>query len=66
MKNIEKMSNREMRDEIRQLRVLLEIARCPNLACLEGSIPHQIGPEEWEAEQCQWCYERNALLAGMP
>ena len=23
----------------------------------EGNIPHQISEDEWEAEQCQYCYE---------
>ena len=37
---------------------LLEVARCPNTDCIDGAIPHQVGEQEWEAEQCQWCYER--------
>lgn len=42
------------------LRALLKVAKCP--ACDgSGSIQHQIGEDEWEAEQCQWCFERAAL-----
>ena len=44
--------------EIVRLRELLKIARCPNTSCLDGSIPHQISDDEWEAEQCQFCYEK--------
>ena len=43
------------------MRSLLTVAVCP--ACDgSGSIPHQIAEDEWEAEQCQWCYERKAFL----
>jgi len=43
-------------------RRLLRLAACP--ACDgSGSIPHQIYDDQWEAEQCQWCSERDALLA---
>ena len=42
--------------------VLLGAAKCP--ACNgSGGIPQQIGEAEWEQEQCQWCYEREAALA---
>ena len=41
---------------------LLSIAACP--ACGgSGAIPHQISDDEYEAEQCQWCFERNATIA---
>jgi hypothetical protein len=31
---------------------------CMNLDCdLHGAIPHQVSAEEWEPEQCQYCYE---------
>ena len=48
----------ELNAEIVRLRELLKIARCPNTSCLDGSIPHQISDDEWEAEQCQFCYEK--------
>ena len=41
---------------------LLKAARCPDMTCKDGSIPHQIGDNEWEAQQCQWCFEREELL----
>jgi len=65
MKKIEKLSEREMRSEIRQLRGLLEVARCPNGDCIDGRIAHQISDDEWEAVQCQWCHERTMLLQGL-
>ena len=33
---------------------------CPNMpnGCSnDGCIPHQVGEGEWEAEQCEFCYE---------
>ena len=65
MRKVEKMSEREMRFYLKPVIDLLRIARCPNLGCLDGRIPHQIGAEEWEAEQCQWCFERQMLLQGL-
>lgn len=40
---------------------LLEVATCPNCDG-SGSIPHQVSEDEWEAEQCQWCAERDEVL----
>lgn len=37
----------------KELVALLKIARCPNCDG-SGNISH----DEWEQEQCQWCYER--------
>lgn len=45
------------------MRGLLETARCPNTTCQDGVIAHQVGEQEWEPEQCQWCDERQAMLA---
>lgn len=45
-----------------ELFFLLEKAACPNARCVDGSIPHQVGDNEWEAEQCQWCDEREKAL----
>lgn len=41
---------------------LLRIAKCPNSECQDGAIPHQVGEQEWEAEQCQWCDEKKQAL----
>ena len=48
--------------EIERLRGLLRVAACP-ADCTDGGIPRNYGGE-WELEQCQFCYERNAALAG--
>jgi len=31
--------------------------RCPN-GCIDGGFPYQVGEDEWELEQCQWCAEQ--------
>jgi hypothetical protein len=51
-------------DRLRQALTLLELARCPNATagCVDGTIPRQVGEDEWEPEQCQWCHER-ALIS---
>jgi len=41
----------------------LKVAACSNTRCIGGSIPHQVGDDEWEAEQCQFCYEKKAMIA---
>src|SRR5258708_3951374 len=49
------------KSEVLACRALLEAAKCP--ACDgSGLIPYQIGEAEWEAEQCQWCYERGEAV----
>ena len=50
-------------DTVQVSRTWLEAAKCPNTQCTDGVVPHQVGDHEWEAEQCQWCDERKALLA---
>lgn len=46
-----------------RLRGLLGAARCPNCDG-SGAIPHGPTPDgDWEAEQCQWCYEKQEALA---
>lgn len=40
---------------------LLEMAQCPNCEGV-GYTSHQVAEGVWEQEQCQWCYERKALL----
>jgi hypothetical protein len=55
--------NAEYRTRMRKLETLLKVARCPNSQCIDGAIPHGPDPNgEWEAEQCQWCAEYNALM----
>ena len=44
-----------------RLRALVLVAKCP--ACDgSGAIPHGPDPDgDWQVEQCQWCYEQEAL-----
>ncbi len=47
------------RDEARRL---LEVSACPS-NCDDGAIPHGPDPDgNWEAVQCQLCYEREQAL----
>jgi len=41
---------------------LLRAAICP-ANCDNGAIPHQVGEDEWGAEQCQFCHEREEAIA---
>ncbi len=51
---------RALEAQVKEYSALLAVAKCP--ACDgAGSIPHQIGDNEWEAEQCQWCFESKAM-----
>jgi hypothetical protein len=50
--------------EWKQLRTLIAVARCPDENCVDGAIPVQVGEDEFEAQQCQWCYERAGILYG--
>lgn len=49
-------------DRIKELEQLLKHAKCPDARCTNGSIPQQVAPYEWEAQQCQWCFERKQAL----
>ena len=40
----------------------VKVAKCPDGRCKDGVVPHQIGEFEWEPEQCQFCYEKQAML----
>lgn len=51
-----------LKDEREKLKGLLKIAKCPNTDCKDGAIPHQLTADNWIAEQCQWCYEKDELL----
>lgn len=53
-------------DVVARLRALLNVAKCPDSNCVDGSIARQVAAGEWEQEQCQFCYERNDLLNGTP
>ena len=62
MKKIDLMSVRELRKTLREAVGLLAIAKCPDDACGgQGWSPHQVGPDEWEQQQCQWCHEKSQL-----
>jgi len=62
LKVIDLMSHRELRKTLREALVLLAIAKCPDDACGgQGWSPHQIGPDEWEQLECQWCSEKSQL-----
>jgi predicted TIM-barrel fold metal-dependent hydrolase len=54
----------QLRAENEAMKGLLRIARCPNVNCCDGIIAQQIGEDDWEPEQCQWCYERAQALKG--
>lgn len=41
---------------------LLKISKCPDVECVDGAIPTQIGEMEWSATQCQFCAERKFLV----
>lgn len=49
-------------EENKLLKQLLARSVCPNLICIDGSIPVQVGPDCWEAEQCQFCHEKGEIL----
>lgn len=42
---------------------LLRVAKCPNAHCVDGVISEGYA-DEAEHFQCQWCDERNKLIAG--
>ena len=63
MKNVDKMSQRELRNELRETRGLLARANCPDTACLMGTVTgKQIGPSEWRQHKCDWCADRSELI----
>ena len=62
MKTIDLMSHREVRNALRLALGLLAIAKCPDDACGgQGWSANQVGPDEWEQLECQWCSEKKAL-----
>ena len=48
--------------QIKELKELLKIARCPNVGCYNGSIAHGDNEKGFEQEQCQFCEERKQAL----
>ena len=58
MKLIDKMSQRELRNELRTTRKLLAEATCPNEGCSSGVIDLR----NYNYEKCQWCAERSELI----
>lgn len=56
---------RSTQAKLEQVKGLVEVARCPNLQCIEGAIPHRSAPgSDLEWEQCQWCAEKQAIIDG--
>ena len=42
---------------------LLRVSKCPEYDCdNNGTIACRISDDEWEPQQCQWCYEKKLLL----
>ena len=63
MKNVDKMSLRELRKELCQTRRLLVLSRCPDEDCDgKGFTVVPDGDGEAMQQQCQWCDERSALI----
>jgi hypothetical protein len=53
----------QLTSSIKELEKLLQVAACPS-NCIDGAVPTG-GPNpdgEWEASQCQFCYERDLLI----
>lgn len=55
--------NARLRDELELCKQLLRAAKCPNCSG-SGMILHKYGYNEYEQEQCSWCFERSLVLAG--
>lgn len=60
MKDPAKMSQRELRGELREARILLAKGACPNAneGCSDGVVDLYNGTYE----VCQWCVRRSELL----
>jgi hypothetical protein len=74
--SIEDAKEREVWGKIKGIETILAMAKCPVEDCDgNGNIPvlvtgvRQISEteceqtQEWEAEQCQWCYERDMFVS---
>ena len=49
-------------EAVKPLKELLRVAKCPNAHCVDGVIQEGF-PDDYQVFQCQWCAERDALLA---
>ncbi len=58
---VDPIMEEDIKKGVLALEALLKVADCPNC---DGSmtIPFQDGNGDWDAEPCQWCFERHALL----
>jgi hypothetical protein len=69
VKNVSKMSDRELRNELTETRGLLAAAKCPS-NCEDGTVVHGAhehgdGDVEWDISECQWCSERSRLIGAL-
>lgn len=55
--------NASLKAEREAMRGLLREAACSSTGCDGEQYPVPDGRGDWTGEQCQWCYERRALLA---
>ena len=48
-----------MENKIKEFDEKFKCINAETLGCdSKGNIPHQVGEDDWEAEQCQYCFER--------
>jgi len=52
---------REIITERDHLKTLLRVAKCPECDG-SGGIPVQVSEDDWEEQQCRWCFERNMAV----
>ena len=52
----------ELRCALTEACKLLGVAKCPNAHCVDGVIQEGF-PDDYEVFQCQWCDEKNKLVA---
>jgi len=55
---------RELQQENKRLEGLLALAICPDCDGSGVNTRGQVGENEWDIEQCQWCAERKQALKG--
>jgi len=58
------VKNEKLQAQVERLKGLLDVAKCPNKKCAGGCIQVQRSPNDWTAEQCQWCYMKEQALKG--
>lgn len=50
-------------EQNKELKELLISSECPTIGCdNNGTIAVQISEDEWEPQQCEWCYHRDKEL----